>query len=84
MRAVLLPLLILAATLSAGCTSDSDAQRALAAAGYTDVQLNGYSWFSCGKDDTFHTAFTARGPTGVPVSGVVCSGWFKGSTIRID
>ncbi len=69
----------------AGCTSRTDAQRALEGAGYTDIQIGGYAWFLCdGKSDTFATEFTAKGPTGKAVTGAVCSGIFKGSTIRTD
>lgn len=68
-----------------GCTKPESAARQLEAAGYTDIQLHGYDWFNCSKDDTFHDKFTAKGPTGKPVSGVVCSGLlFKGGTIRLD
>ena len=79
MRA-LLPIIVLVVSLCAGCTSDADARRVLEAAGYSEITLNGYGWFACSDDDTFHTAFTAKGPTGVWVAGVVCSGWAKGST----
>lgn len=67
-----------------GCSSDNDARRALEGAGYTNIQTTGYSFFGCGKEDSFRTGFTAVGPSGVAVSGVVCSGWFKGATIRTD
>lgn len=75
---------LLAAALMVGCTSESDATRALAGVGYRDVQITGYRWWGCCKDDQFHTGFAATGPTGQRVSGVVCSGWMKGSTIRMD
>ncbi len=74
---------LLAVTL-AGCSSSKDANKALNAAGYKNIETHGYSVFGCSEDDTFKTKFTATGPTGVPVEGVVCSGWFKGSTIRTD
>jgi hypothetical protein len=69
--------------LLAGCTRADQARDALQSAGYTDIRTGGYSWFSCSKDDTFSTTFEARGPSGVPVRGAVCSGLLKGSTIRI-
>lgn len=68
--------------MGAGCTAPDVARKALTGAGYTEIQTTGYCWFCCGKDDTFHTGFTAKGPTGQPVVGAVCSGWFKGATIR--
>jgi len=83
MKKQTLVLILLAAALS-GCSSATDATKALQGAGYTDIKTDGYSVFGCGQDDSFKTKFTAKGPTGVQVSGVVCSGWFKGSTIRTD
>lgn len=74
---------ILIFTLALGaCSSSKDAHKALTAAGYTDIQTTGYSWFSCGEGDSFSTGFIATGPSGKRVEGVVCSAWFKGSTIR--
>lgn len=78
-----LVLILLAAALS-GCSSADDATKALAGAGYTEIQTHGYAYFGCGKGDSYHTKFTAKGPTGVPVTGVVCGGVMKGSTIRTD
>lgn len=78
--------LILFALLAvAGCSNTDKATQALKGAGYTAIKITGYRWTGCGKDDTYSTGFEAKGPTGVPVSGVVCSGvMFKGSTIRLD
>lgn len=73
---------LLAVTALAGCSSSNDAKKALEGAGYTNIQTHGYSFFGCSEDDTFKTKFTATGPTGKPVEGVVCSGWLKGGTIR--
>lgn len=74
--------LMAAAVLTSGCTKPDAARAALASAGYADIQTKGYSWFSCGRDDTFATEFVAKGPSGIPVEGAVCAGLFKGSTIR--
>ena len=68
----------------AGCTSADSATRALESAGYSQIKITGYQFFGCSEDDSFHTGFTAVGPTGKPVSGVVCGGLLKGSTIRTD
>lgn len=67
--------------LPISCTNDEGARDALDAAGYTDITLNGYGWFSCG-DDAFSTQFTATNPRGKKVSGVVCCGFAKACTIR--
>lgn len=76
---ILLPLVILAA-----CTDKHGAARALNQAGYSQIHIGGYDFTSCGKGDDYATRFEALGPTGVPVSGAVCSGVFKGHTIRLD
>jgi hypothetical protein len=68
----------------ASCTAPDSATRALTGAGYKNVVLTGYRFTGCGEGDTFHTGFQAQGPTGQAVSGVVCSGILKGSTIRLD
>lgn len=79
--------LILAAVCAvaiAACSSSNDAQRALNGAGYTNINITGYRWTGCSESDEFSTGFEATGPSGVRTSGVVCSHWFKGSTIRTD
>lgn len=68
----------------AGCTDADGARKALEGAGYTEISIGGYSAFGCGQDDMYHTEFKAKGATGKPVEGVVCSAPFKGKTIRID
>ncbi len=68
--------------LAAACSDPQAARKALADAGYTNVETTGYSMFACGKDDNFATGFKAVGPSGRKVEGAVCSGWLKGSTIR--
>lgn len=68
--------------LLASCTDQDGAVRVLTEQGYKDVRTTGYEFFSCGKGDNFVTGFEATSPAGVRVTGVVCSGWIKGSTIR--
>lgn len=80
---------LIAAVLSigilSGCTDEKNAYRVLSANGFTDIQMTGYSWLSCSDKDTFSTGFIAKGPTGIPVKGSVCSGLlFKNSTIRFE
>jgi hypothetical protein len=83
-------LLIIAAAALAltGCFSDpNEATRVLTEAGYTQIQITGYQYTGCGKEDNIHTGFVALGPTHHKVSGVVCSdiGPFgKSNTIRIN
>jgi hypothetical protein len=95
-----LSLLVLASVFIAGClgpvkdpptipatpvaTEEPGAYKALKSAGYTEIEMTGYRILGCSEDDLFHDGFKAIGPTGVPVSGVVCSAVFKGYTIRLD
>ena len=81
MKKVILGLAIV--VILAGCTKPESATRALEASGYTDIQITGYNFYGCGKEN-FHTGFIAKGSNGKPIEGVVCSGWLKGSTIRVD
>lgn len=67
-----------------GCSSSNDANKALKANGFTDIQTHGRAFFSCSKDDSFATKFTAKNSKGETVTGVVCSGLLKGSTVRFD
>lgn len=67
-----------------GCSSSNDATKALNAQGFTSIQTHGRAFFVCSEDDTFATKFTAKNAKGETVTGAVCSGWLKGSTIRFD
>lgn len=68
-----------------GCTRADHSTEILRNAGYENIHITGYAFFGCSEDDTFHTGFEATSKTtGNRVTGVVCSGWLKGSTIRID
>lgn len=67
-----------------GCTDESTARRTLQDQGYSDIQLTGYRPFACGDDYTFHTGFSAKSIAGRPVTGTVCSGLLKGSSIKTD
>lgn len=80
-----LSVLFLLALMLVGCTRPEYARHVLEDQGYKDVHITGYAWFACSEDDTFHTAFTATGPTGRTVSGAVCSSLLiKNATIRFD
>ena len=74
-----------AALMLASCgVNPQSAKRALEAQGLTDVKIEGYSWFGCAKDDAFASNFTAKGTNGAEVTGSVCQGLFKGTTVRLD
>lgn len=69
------------------CSSPAVHQKAVEDAGYTNVVMTGrpgfLGWFSgCDTDDKFATGFTAKMGER-DVNGVVCSGWFTGSHIRL-
>lgn len=81
MRYTLLQILILP-LLCLGCTDETETRNTLTKAGFTDVEITGYAFFSCGEDDTYRTAFRAKNPVGNTVEGAVCCGTFKGCTIR--
>jgi hypothetical protein len=74
--------IVFASLIVFGCTDADRAYQTLLNAGFSDVEITGYSFFGCSEDDVFHTKFTARNAHGNYVDGVVCSGWFKGATIR--
>lgn len=80
----LLTVILTSITLTA-CAPDPDrTERVLTQHGYTNIQTKGYAMFSCSDDDFFRTKFKATSPSGHEVRGAVCSGFFKGSTIRLD
>lgn len=82
MKIKLLPVALLLAL--SGCSDPQGARKALEDNGYTNVRTNGYSFFMCGERDIYSTEFRATSPAGKDVSGAVCSGILKGSTIRFD
>lgn len=78
------PLIIAAALVLSACTDASTARRAVEAVGLTEVRTTGYRFWGCSQDETFRTGFEARNAQGRAVTGVVCSDWFKGATVRFD
>jgi hypothetical protein len=59
-------------------------KHAVEAAGLTPVEVGGYRLLSCDARDRFRTGFTAINAKGQRVTGTVCSGFFKGNTLRFD
>jgi hypothetical protein len=82
MRALFYLQVAVAMFLLVGCSNQDAARSILQAQGYTSVVITGYAPFKCSDNDSFSTGFTAASPAGIPVTGTVCSGWLKGSTIR--
>lgn len=64
------------------CTNPDAAREILNNHGYTNIQIEGYDFFGCSKDDIYRTKFSASKGQG-KVNGVVCGGLLKGSTIRL-
>jgi rhodanese-related sulfurtransferase len=58
--------------------------KVLESMGYTNIKIGSYAFFGCDKNDTFASNFTATGVNGKPVSGALCSGFFKNITVRLD
>lgn len=83
MKKFLIAGVLLSALSLAACGVNPQAgTRALEANGLTDIQLEGWSFFGCAEKDSFRTKFTAKNSKGETVSGVLCSGLFKGVTVR--
>ena len=66
------------------CTDAETAKNAAENIGLTEVEVTGFRWFGCSEDDAFRTGFSGIRADGKYVTGVVCSGWFKGATVRFD
>jgi hypothetical protein len=81
---VLIGLLAMAVMLTPGCTQPDKAKRVVEGAGYSNVVVTGWRPMMAGEDDTFSTGFRAVDQRGKVVTGAVCGGWLKGSTIRLD
>lgn len=67
-----------------GLSDPKGAAKVLKDQGYTEVEIEGYTFFGCGEGDVFRTSFSGKTIAGISVSGTVCKGFFKGATIRID
>lgn len=64
-----------------GCVDETGVIKVLESQGFHNIVITGWKPF---RGDVFCTGFSAYGPTGKKVSGVVTRGWYKGSTIRFD
>lgn len=66
-------------------TDEKTAIRILSDQGYSEIKMDGFSYFTCSADDMFHTKFIAKHPvTSKTITGTICSDIFKGATIRLD
>lgn len=66
------------------CADGNKASRILEEQGYNSIRITGYRFWGCSEDDNFVTGFEAKTSTSKTVTGVVCGGFLKGSTIRLD
>lgn len=73
-----------AVPLLAACTDPDGARRALDDMAFSNVEIRGYAWMGCGEDYIFHTRFQAVNLNGKTVTGVVCSTWLKGKSVKFD
>jgi hypothetical protein len=70
--------------LTMSCTNARGAYATLKAQGYDNIRITGYRPFTCGRDDSVKTGFTAT-KDGQTITGTVCEGLlFKGKTVRYD
>ena len=77
-------LMIGALLLITGCSDAEEAERALDNLGMANVETTGYSLFGCDDKDTWRTGFRDTNVNDRTVTGTVCSGLFKGATVRFD
>ena len=70
----LLALLALPAFLSACASSSPSFVGAVEKGGMSQVALGDMVWTGCGNDREFARRFSARGPQGQSMEGVVCGG----------
>lgn len=77
-------LVLLAACLLVGCVDERSARRVLEDQGFTDIQITGHRAFICGDTYTYATGFAAQSIAKRPVTGAVCSDYFKGNLIKLD
>jgi len=83
MGVALVELMLVTALTITSCTDSNASIEAVEAMGMTDVQIIGYSPFSCSNDDFSSTEFSAVNSQGQHVNGVVCCGLlFKNCTVR--
>ncbi len=62
------------------------ATRILTEQNFSDITIKPWgiqNAFVCSEDDIFRARFSAKNISGKTVNGVVCSGIFKGSTVRV-
>ncbi len=73
---------VVALLLLTGCSADPEKVKYfLEADGCSETIVGGWTLTGCSDKDAFKNSFSCI-KNGKSVNGVVCSGWFKGYTIR--
>lgn len=75
-------LILLLVLLVVSCSDEQGAYDLLRSQGYTEITITGIEYGACSKDDFYSTGFSALNSNNRVVIGVVCRGFFKGSTVR--
>ena len=66
-----------------GCDVDEQtAIEVLQDEGYTDIEIGGHAYFSCGEDDALASEFTAKRGERVVEGSICCGFWIKDCTVR--
>jgi hypothetical protein len=74
---------ITGALLLTSCTSEKDVAKYAEMEGWDSYEVIGYSFFGCDEKDAFHTEFKAI-KNKREFTGIICSGLFKGATLRLN
>ena len=81
----LIAVLLASAVLMSCAARDEDAAtRALTGLGFKEIELHSVGLLSLSCDEAYRTGFKAKSADGVEVTGVVCTGFLKRSTVRFD
>lgn len=64
-----------------GCSDPKTAIKVLENEGFDKAAIGGHVFFACAQGDIYSTEFVGY-KNGRKIHGVVCSGLFKGATIR--
>ena len=82
MRIAITATLLCLAVLAA-CSNTADSRRILDVQGYTDIEILGYAFDTCGPATMNVTAFKATSPAGHPVEGVVCESLYGSHAVQL-
>lgn len=81
---VIMIYILIIATTNSNPNRLENTTKILESQGYNDIKFTGIKVFSCSPYDIYRIGFEAISPAGKTVEGTVCSGIFKGHTVRFD